>query len=86
MRRAIKASRKLLVNTSAEMQMGDRLAYIEDQNGMFSLLPLNKEQVLAMREKHGVYIVGAGRINLCGVNVGNIGHLCEALRDVMGAA
>ncbi len=86
MRRAIKASRKLLVDTSAEMQMGDRLAYIEGQNGMFSLLPLNREQVLAMREKHGVYIVGAGRINLCGVNVGNIEHLCEALRDVMGGA
>jgi aspartate/tyrosine/aromatic aminotransferase len=85
MRRAIRESRRLLVRTSAEMQMGDKLAYIEKQFGMFSLLPISEQQVLQLREKHGVYAAGSGRINLCGVNLGNVEHLCEALRDVFGA-
>ncbi|MBI1364351.1 MAG: aminotransferase class I/II-fold pyridoxal phosphate-dependent enzyme [Alphaproteobacteria bacterium] len=84
MREAIRENRRLLVRTAAEMQMGDALSYIERQNGMFSLLPLSVEQVMAMRERHGIYMAGNGRINLCGVNEGNVAHLCEALRDVAG--
>ncbi|MEE2693142.1 MAG: amino acid aminotransferase [Pseudomonadota bacterium] len=84
MRMAIHASRRLLARTSAEMQMGDRLAFIERQYGMFSLLPLTEAQVLKMRETHGVYAVGSGRINLCGVNEGNVEHLCEAIREATG--
>ncbi|MBB5518497.1 amino acid aminotransferase [Amphiplicatus metriothermophilus] len=82
MRDTVKANRRLLARTAAEMQLGDALAYIEGQNGMFSLLPLSEKQVLAMREKHGVYMTGNARINLCGVNAGNVAHLCEAYRDV----
>lgn len=83
MRNAINDSRRLLVRTAAEMQLGEVLAYIERQNGMFSLLPLSETQVKEMRAKHGVYMAGSGRINLCGVNPGNVGHLCAALRDVV---
>lgn len=83
MREAMQESRHMLVRTAAEMQMGDRLAYIEGQHGMFSLLPLSEAQVLKMREAHGVYMASSGRFNICGVNAGNVGHLCEALRDVM---
>ncbi|MEX0644548.1 MAG: aromatic amino acid transaminase [Parvularculaceae bacterium] len=84
MRNAIKESRRLLARTAAEMQMGDGLAYLERQNGMFSLLPLSDAQVAEMRAKHGVYLAGSGRINLCGVNARNVAQLCEGLRDVMG--
>ncbi|HXI87598.1 MAG TPA: amino acid aminotransferase [Parvularculaceae bacterium] len=84
MREAIKENRRVLVRASAEMQMGDLLSYIESQNGMFSMLPVSESQVLAMREKHGIYMAGNGRINLCGVNEGNVAHLCEALRDAIG--
>ncbi len=84
MRSAIKNNRRLLARTSAEMQMGDGLSYIERQNGMFSLLPLSDAQVAEMRAQYGVYLAGSGRINLCGVNAGNVEHLCAALRDVMG--
>jgi aromatic-amino-acid transaminase len=36
------------------------------QNGLFSIVPLSPDQVLAMREKHGVYMAGSGRINVAG--------------------
>lgn len=85
MRKAVVANRQLLVKTAAEHQLGGRLDYIARQNGMFSLLPLNEAQVLALRERHGIYVAGNGRANLCGVNEGNVGHLCEALADVLAA-
>lgn len=84
MRKTVVANRLLLVKTAAEHQLGGRLDYIARQNGMFSLLPLNEPQVLALRERHGVYVAGNGRANLCGVNEGNVDHLCEALADVLG--
>lgn len=85
MRKALIANRRLLVKTAAAHQLGGRLEFIARQNGMFSLLPVTPDQVLALRRRHGVYIADNGRANLCGVNEGNVGHLCEALADILGA-
>ena len=52
------------------------------QNGLFSIVPLTAEQVLAMREKHGVYMAGSGRINIAGLTMGNIRQFIAALADV----
>lgn len=52
------------------------------QNGLFSMLPLRADQILAIREKHGVYMAGSGRINIAGLTTGNIDKFVEALRDV----
>jgi aromatic-amino-acid transaminase len=52
------------------------------QNGLFSIVPLNGEQVLAMREKHGVYMAGSGRINVAGLTMGNIDKFIAAVADV----
>ncbi|MEZ5915814.1 MAG: aminotransferase class I/II-fold pyridoxal phosphate-dependent enzyme [Parvularculaceae bacterium] len=83
MRLAVIANRRRLVETAARHQLGDRLSYIEEQNGMFSLLPVTDAEVLALRERHGVYVAGGGRANMCGVNESNVDHLCQALADVM---
>jgi aromatic-amino-acid transaminase len=52
------------------------------QNGLFSIVPLNADQVLAMREKHGVYMAGSGRINVAGLTMGNIDRFIAAVADV----
>ena len=36
-----------------------RLAFIGRQYGMFSMLPLSKEQVLKLREDHAIYMAEA---------------------------
>lgn len=36
------------------------------QKGMFAFTGLTKEQVLALREKHHVYLLSNGRISLSG--------------------
>ncbi len=83
MRKTVVANRLLLVKTASEHQLGGKLDAIARQNGMFSLLPVTEAQVLSLRTRHGIYVAGGGRANLCGVNAGNVDHLCEALADVM---
>jgi len=58
------------------------LTPIGGQNGLFSIVPLSSEQVLAMREKHGVYMAGSGRINVAGLTMGNIDQFIAAVADV----
>ncbi len=42
------------------------------QNGLFSVLPLSGEQILKLREAHGIYMAGSGRVNIAGLTIGNI--------------
>ena len=60
-----------------------RLAYIEGQNGMFSMLPLTPEQVLDLREKHGIYMASSGRFNVVGLSDDNAGRFAAAVVEAM---
>lgn len=55
-------------------------------NGLFAMLPLAGDQIMALREKHGVYMAGSGRINVAGLTTGNIESFLSALADVAGGA
>ncbi len=44
-----------------------RLAYIAGQYGMFSMLPLDKAQVQALRDDHAIYMADSGRFNVLGM-------------------
>ncbi|OJW66440.1 MAG: aromatic amino acid aminotransferase [Sphingomonadales bacterium 63-6] len=52
------------------------------QNGLFSMLALTPEQILKLREDHGVYMAGSGRINIAGLTMGNIDKFIGALAAV----
>jgi aromatic-amino-acid transaminase len=43
------------------------LAFIGEQNGMFSMLPLTPAQVLTLREKDAIYMADSGRFNVLGM-------------------
>ena len=58
------------------------LAPLGAQSGLFSIVPLSADQILAMREKHGVYMAGSGRINVAGLTMGNIDQFIAAVADV----
>ena len=45
---------------------------------MFAMLPLSKEQIQALREDHGIYMAGSGRINLAGLTVETIDTFARA--------
>ena len=57
--------------------------YINRQRGMFSFSGLTPEQVARLREEYAIYILGSGRINVAGINSGNMGRLCDAIASVV---
>lgn len=61
---------------------GVDLSPIGGQNGLFSIIPFTPEQVQAMRDKHGIYFAGSGRINVAGLTTGNIDQFIAAVADV----
>ncbi|WP_225009730.1 MULTISPECIES: amino acid aminotransferase [Novosphingobium] len=68
---------------AAAQQVGSvNMAPLGVQKGLFSMLPLTGDQILAIREKHGVYMAGSGRINAAGLTTGNIDKFIAALGDV----
>jgi aspartate/tyrosine/aromatic aminotransferase len=60
-----------------------RLAFIGRQFGMFSMLPLSKEQVLRLREDEAIYMADSGRFNMVGMSDGQIDRFVAAVVDAM---
>ena len=52
------------------------------QRGMFAMLPLDKDQILTLRNEHAIYMAGSGRINVAGLTMGNIDKFVGALAAV----
>ncbi|MEP3423030.1 MAG: aromatic amino acid transaminase [Erythrobacter sp.] len=68
----------------AGMVGGVDFAPLGKQNGLFSVLPVSKEQVVQLREDHGIYMAGSGRINVAGLTMDNIDKFIAAVADVTG--
>ena len=51
----------------------------------FSFSGLTREQVHALRDRHSIYIVDSGRINVAGMTPGNMDTLCQAIAEVLQA-
>lgn len=60
------------------------LTALAQQNGLFSMLALTKDQIARLREDHAVYMAGSGRINVAGLHSGNIANFIRALKTVAG--
>ena len=60
-----------------------RLSYIGEQNGMFSMLPLSKEQVVGLRKSHGIYMADSGRFNVVGLSDESVERFAAAVVEAM---
>ncbi len=58
------------------------LAPLGQQRGMFAMLPLDKDQILTLRNEHAIYMAGSGRINVAGLTMGNIDKFVSAIAAV----
>lgn len=54
------------------------------QNGLFSIVPVTKDEVVTLREAHGIYMAASGRINIAGLTMGNLPQFVAALAAVTG--
>ena len=59
------------------------LAYIADQNGMFSMLPVSPAQVLKLRQDHAIYMADTGRFNILGMADDAVDRFVAAVVNVM---
>jgi len=62
-----------------------RLAFIGRQYGMFSMLPLGREQVLKLREDHAIYMAESGRFNVVGMGDQEIDRFIAAVVGALDA-
>ena len=83
MRDRINTMRHLFVETLQEKGVDRDFSFIARQHGMFSFSGLNTDQVKALRERFGIYIVGSGRISVAGMTEDNMDYLCSAIAEVL---
>jgi len=60
-----------------------RLAFIGRQYGMFSMLPLSREQVLKLRADHAIYMAESGRFNVVGMGDNQLDRFTAAVIEAM---
>ncbi|MGB2054889.1 MAG: aromatic amino acid transaminase [Porticoccaceae bacterium] len=83
-RTRIQSMRSLLADKIQHNAAAIDFSHIKQQKGMFSFLGLNTEQLDLLREDHGIYIVSSSRVNLAGINSGNIDYLSDSIVSVLG--
>ncbi len=60
-----------------------RLAYIGEQFGMFSMLPLELDQVRKLRHDHAIYMADSGRFNVLGMADAALDRFIAAIIEAM---
>jgi aspartate/tyrosine/aromatic aminotransferase len=86
MRNRIKDNRRALVEALEARAIPGDWGGIATQRGMFALLGLTTQQVARLRDEHGVYVVGKGRINVAGFTSANLGPFADALAAVIASS
>jgi aspartate aminotransferase len=76
------ALRQQLADELQRLSGSNRFGFVAQHRGMFSRLGATPEQVLELREKHGIYMVGDSRVNIAGLNKDSIPILAAALINV----
>ncbi len=82
MRNRINGLRTLIKDSLAAKGIAQDFSFIDRQNGMFSFLGINKEQIARLQKEYGIYIVGSSRVNVAGISQANIDYFANAVADV----
>ena len=80
----LEAMRNRIISVRQRIAAADpRLGFIGRQFGMFSILPLSKEEVLKLREDHAIYMADSGRFNVVGMGDGQIDRFIAAVVEAL---
>jgi aspartate aminotransferase len=83
MRRRLNGLRTLLVDKLAARKTAMDFSFIAKERGMFSFLGITKDQVIRLREEFHVYMVESSRINIAGINHGNVDRIADSIAAVL---
>ena len=79
----IKAMRQGLKDALIAKKTPGSWEHITTHIGMFTFTGLTKKQVEHVVEKHHIYMLANGRINMCGVTEPKIDYLATAINDAV---
>lgn len=82
MRIRINMLRDILADALQHRIQTDRFEAIRHQKGMFSCINVNPEQVQCLREKHAVYMLSNGRINVAGLKEHQVSNFAQMLSEL----
>jgi aspartate/tyrosine/aromatic aminotransferase len=71
--------RELLASSLAASRPDRDFSWLSRHRGMFSLLPLPESALLRLRERHHVYALTDGRVNVAGISVDNVERVADAI-------
>lgn len=83
MRSRIGGMRRLLVDKLVAKGVTRDFSFITQQNGMFSFLGIDKDQVQRLQDEFSIYIVGSSRISVAAVSYDNVDYLTESIAKVL---
>ncbi len=85
MRSRIRGNRGAFVDALGAAGLPGEWEPLRGQRGMFALLGLGAERVERLRREFGVYMVGAGRVNVAGLTRENLPRVVESLAAVLAS-
>ncbi|CAH8518747.1 unnamed protein product [Dicrocoelium dendriticum] len=79
----VKLMRQMLYDSLLKLNTPGSWDHIIQQIGMFSYTGLTKEQSQYMRDKHHVYLMNDGRINMCALTTHNVEYVAKVIHDAL---
>lgn len=79
----IKQMRLVLIAALQKHGLEQDFNFLNDQIGLFSYTGLSKDQVAKLRQEHGIYMIGNGRMNMAGLNYDNVDYVAESIAAVL---
>ncbi len=83
MRDRIRDMRQLLVDKLVANGVTRDFSFITAQNGMFSFLGIDGEQVQRLQDEFSIYIVGSSRISIAAIAPDNADYLAQSIAKVL---
>ena len=83
MRDRINGMRHRFAECMAEKGVGRDLSFVRRQRGMFSMTGLTPGQVDLLHERHSIFMIRSGRINVAGITQDTVDVLCRAIAAVL---
>jgi aspartate aminotransferase len=83
MRDRISGMRQLLVDKLIAHGVTRDFSFITAQNGMFSFVGIDKDQVQRLQDEFSIYIVGSSRISVAAIAPDNVDYLAQSIANVL---
>ena len=83
MRSRLNGLRKLLVDKLAARNTPKDFSFVAKERGLVLVPRDQKEQVIRLRDEFHIYMVESSRINIAGINHGNVDRVADSIAAVL---